>query len=84
VLGAAPVRVARGDLEVAFSLRNSQGARPSLGPPPKLPTPATDAAAKATATYAGALSGVDVVYTATTRGVKEDIVLSGPQAPSSR
>jgi RHS repeat-associated protein len=83
VLGAAPVRVAKGDLEVAFSLRNSQGATPSLGPPPELPTPATDAAAKATATYAGALSGVDVVYTATSRGVKEDIVLSGPQAPSS-
>ncbi len=83
VLGAAPVRVAKGDLEVSFSLRNSQGTTPSLGPSAKLPTPATDAAAKATATYPGALSGVDVVYTATSRGVKEDIVLSGPQAPSN-
>ncbi|HEV2070347.1 MAG TPA: fibronectin type III domain-containing protein [Acidimicrobiales bacterium] len=56
---------------------------PSPGLPKGLPAPASEQAAKASATYADALPGVDVSYTATPEGVKEDIVLAGPDSPTS-
>lgn len=65
-LGGGAVSVAHGGGSVAFALQG-----------------AGDVAAvvdDATATYAGALDGVDVRVTATPEGVKEDLVLGGPES----
>ncbi len=65
-LDAGEVTVAHAGSSVAFRLEGSQGAAASVD--------------GATATYAGALPGVDVRITATPEGVKEDLVLAGPAA----
>ena len=82
VLGAGPVRVADDGISVAFTLQDAKGT-PSPGLAKSLPRAASDAAAKASATYANALPGVDVSYTVTAEGVKEDLVLAGPDATTT-
>jgi hypothetical protein len=82
VLGAGPVRVAGDDISVGFTLQGAK-ATPSPGLSKGLPGPASDTAAQASATYANALPGVDVTYTATANGVKEDVVLTGPEAATT-
>ncbi|MBW3651311.1 MAG: hypothetical protein KY458_12165, partial [Actinobacteria bacterium] len=82
VLGAEPVRATNDDISVAFTM-NEADAVASPGTSTAVPPAATEAAAKATATYASALPGVDVSYAATSEGVKEDVVLAGPEAPTS-
>lgn len=67
VLGAGPVRVAGDDISVGFTLQGAK-ATPSPGLSKGLPGPASDTAAQASATYANALPGVDVTYTATAKG----------------
>ena len=64
-LGADTVRVRKGRWWMAFALRGAQGSAAVRG---------------ATARFADALPGVDVVYTAQRDSVKEDLVLSGPQS----
>ncbi len=83
MLGTGPVQVSRDDVSVAFSLQGAKAVPPSLGVPKTSPVPASEAMNKATATYPSANPGVDVSYTATARGVKEDLVLAGPASPSS-
>ncbi|MDP9421078.1 MAG: DNRLRE domain-containing protein [Actinomycetota bacterium] len=82
VLGVGPVRASRDDVSVAFALRGAN-ATPSLGVPKTLPARTSEAMKQATATYASAIPGVDISYTATAGGVKEDLVLAGPSSPSS-
>lgn len=81
-MGSDPVRVAKGDTSVELSLRGASGARARTGLPRALGAP-TGTAVESAATYRGALPGVDVAYTALPEGVKEEIVLSGPQSPAS-
>lgn len=66
-LGASPVRVAAGDDWVSFALEGAKGS-------PK--------ATANRAEYKGALPGVDVSYSAQNGGLKEDLTLMGPGAPS--
>ncbi len=80
-LEAGGVRVAGGERWVDFSLRGAKGL-PRIGAPAGLPQLA-EGIPQARATYAGALPGVDVAYTALPEGVKEEVVLSGPQAPTT-
>jgi hypothetical protein len=81
-LRSGPVRVARAATAVKFSLLGATGAQARTGVPPALGG-RSEASTRSAATYAGALSGVDVVYTAMPEGVKEELVLAGPQAPTS-
>ncbi len=81
-LGAAPVRVATGSTAVEFSLRDATAAPAKIGVPAALPAASAGSAGSA-ATYAGARPGVDVAYTALPEGVKEELVLAGPLAPST-
>lgn len=92
VLGTAPVTVRKDDVSVGFTLKGAAATSPSVGRPEALSdlaseNPAAAAAAKeasqASATYAGAAPGVDVAYRATGQGVKEDVVLAGPDSPAS-
>ena len=61
-LGSGPVVATRDGISVAFTMRGATGA-PSPGTPQSLP-PSSEAAVKASATYANALEGVDVSYSA--------------------
>jgi RHS repeat-associated protein len=83
VLGSHPVKTTNGDTSVGFTLQGAS-ATPTPGAPADVlsPTP-TPEVAKASATYAGALPGVDVVYAAGAEGVKEDVVLAGPESQNS-
>lgn len=65
---SAPVVVGQGAALVSFGLRGAAGTRRAEG---------------STATYAGALPGVDVLWTAQPSGVKEELRLGSAQAPSS-
>lgn len=65
---AEPVVAGQGAASVSFALRGAQGARSVRG---------------ATATYAQALPGVDVAWTAQPGGVKEELILGSVAAPSS-
>jgi len=65
-LAAGPVTVAHGASSVSFRLHGSGGEAATV--------------TGATATYAGALPGVDARITAIPEGVKEDLVLAGPEA----
>ena len=67
-LEATPLRVADGDRFVEFSLQGAKGG-PTLR--------------ENTATYVEALPGTTVSYTVTNEGLKEELVLSGPQAASA-
>jgi hypothetical protein len=78
VLGAEAVRVAKDDVSVGFRLNGADGG-PTAGTPKALPPPASEAAVKASATYANSIPGVDVSYTAMPEGVKEELVLAGPR-----
>ena len=78
-LGSGPVRATRDGVSVAFTMRGATGT-PSPGTPQSLPA-TSEAAAKASVTYANAVEGVDVSYSAMPEGVKEDVVLAGPTPP---
>jgi YD repeat-containing protein len=67
-LGGAPVRLSDGDASLAFKLAGADGRATASG---------------ATATYAEALPGVDVEYTAENNAVKESLTLDGPASPSA-
>jgi YD repeat-containing protein len=69
-LDGAPVRIENGSRWLTFSLTGARGA-------------ATLTSKAATATYAEALPGVDVAYTAAGDSVKEALTLSGPGAATS-
>lgn len=81
-LGSGPVVAARDGISVAFTMRGATGA-PSPGTPQSLPPASSEEAARSSATYANAVEGVDVSYSAMPEGVKEDVVLAGPDAPTS-
>lgn len=66
-LEGAPVRVSAGDDWVSFALDGAKG-RPT--------------AKDNRADYKGALKGVDVSYSATNVGLKEELTLAGPDSPS--
>lgn len=70
MLSAAPVRVSDGSRWVSFSLDGGVG----FGAP---------VSSGSSETYAAALPGVNVTYTSTGWGLKEDAVLLGPSSPRS-
>jgi hypothetical protein len=83
VLGASPVRVSSENVSVAFTLRGATGV-------PEVGVPAAGAAlvappevARSSATYADALPGVSVTYTAMAEGVKEELVLADANTQTS-
>jgi RHS repeat-associated protein len=67
-LGDAPVKAQSGGHWVSLSLAGATG---------------TVAVSENTATYAEALPGVSLAYTATGDGVKEDLTLEGPTSPGT-
>jgi RHS repeat-associated protein len=67
-LGSAPVKIGEGGDELSFSLAGAQG---------------TAVATHNEATFADALPGVTVKYAALSNAVKEDLVLSGPDSPTT-
>jgi YD repeat-containing protein len=67
---------------VEFSLVGATAAPARTGVPEAL-RGRSEASARSAATYAGALPGVDVAYTALPEGVKEELVLAGPDAPTT-
>ncbi len=68
-LGTTPVRAGSGERWVQFSLRGAASQSPAVD--------------GAKATYRGALAGVDVSYSVTNQGLKEELVLASAEAPAS-